>query len=364
MIKRILVIIQRSNGDVLLSLPLINSLINFYQSPKIDLLVNDDTYQIARLIPNINSIYQFSYKKKTDKRFKQEKDLISNIFRKYDLSINLTASDRSVIYSLMASKKSISAVEKENKKSWWKKLLLKHYYHFDYTNHIVQNNLQPLKYLGISTFNNPINLEISSTAVNKVKSLLRDRNVKDYIIFHPSAQYKYKIYPENLRHTLLKKLSNLGTTIIVTGSRNKIDLDIKKSLEDTPNIIDFIGETSLEEYIALSSFSIGYIGMDTLNMHIASLQNKRIFAIFGPTILSTWSPWSNELKESATQDIPLQTYGNCTIFQANMECVACGKAGCNNSGISECLNNIDPNIVFEEVKNWHINRLNSENTMN
>ena len=49
-------------------------------------------------------------------------------------------------------------------------------------------------------------------------------------------------------------------------------------------------------YFALSELSLAYIGMDTLNMHIAAAQNKRIFAIFGPTNLTMWSPWSNELK--------------------------------------------------------------------
>ena len=93
--------------------------------------------------------------------------------------------------------------------------------------------------------------------------------------------------------------------------------------------------------------------MDTLNMHIAAAQNKRVFAIFGPTILSMWSPWSNKLQRSATIDMPEQTYGDVTIFQANMQCVACGKAGCNNKkGISECLDNINPQVIFNEVEKW------------
>ena len=53
-------------------------------------------------------------------------------------------------------------------------------------------------------------------------------------------------------------------------------------------------------------------------MHIASAQNKRIFAIFGPTKLSMWAPWSNQLQLSATNDKPVQSYGNVTIFQADM----------------------------------------------
>ncbi|MDC0963510.1 lipopolysaccharide heptosyltransferase, partial [Candidatus Pseudothioglobus singularis] len=94
--KKILIIIQRSNGDVLLSQKLISALYKHYQSPKIDLLVNDDTLPVARLLSNINFIHTFSYKKKHENRWQQEKDIVTSVFRKYDLSINLTASDRSV----------------------------------------------------------------------------------------------------------------------------------------------------------------------------------------------------------------------------------------------------------------------------
>ena len=147
--KKILIVIQRSNGDVFLSVTLINLIYEYFHSPQIDLLVNDDTYSMAKLLPNINFIHQFSYQKKRNYRWKQEKELLSSIFKKYDLSINLTASDRSVIYALLAGKKTISAIEKDNKKSWWKKILLTYYYYFDINKHILLNNLEPLNLLQI-----------------------------------------------------------------------------------------------------------------------------------------------------------------------------------------------------------------------
>ena len=61
--KKILLIIRRRNGDVFLSQTLINALFNYYKSPQIDLLVNDDTLSVARLMDNINCIHTFSYKK-------------------------------------------------------------------------------------------------------------------------------------------------------------------------------------------------------------------------------------------------------------------------------------------------------------
>ena len=119
------------------------------------------------------------------------------------------------------------------------------------------------------------------------------------------------------------------------------------------NIYNFISKTSLEEYLALSQLSLAYIGMDTLNMHIAATQNKRIFTIFGPTNLKMWSPWSNALKCAANENKLMQTYGGITIFQAGLPCVPCGRAGCDNDqGRSECLHIIDPKKIFIEVEKW------------
>jgi heptosyltransferase-3 len=355
-VKKILVIIQRSNGDVFLSSSLLNYLNQEYTNCKIDLLVNDDTLPIAKVLPYIHRIHTFSYKDKKNNRWGQEFKIILNVFRKYDLSINLTSSDRSVIYALLSGKKTISAVEFQNTKSWWKKLLLSKYYYFDNSSHILINNLKPLKCLNIKTENILYEINVSNNSLSSIKKKLDRLNINEFFIFHASTQYMYKVYPENLRTSLLKKLDKLGVPIIVTGGKSKIDLNIKKELPSLTNLYDFIGQTSLEDFMVLSKFSIGYIGMDTLNMHIAASQNKRIFAIFGPTNLKMWSPWSNTLKESASIDAPIQDYANITIFQADMPCVACGKAGCDDNGISLCLEQINPKVIFDSVKEWYESR--------
>ena len=353
--NKILIIIQRSNGDVLLSQTLINKIVESYNSPQIDILVNDDTVLVAQLLSNISDIYQFSYSKKKDNRWKQERKLVFKLIKKYDLAINLTASDRSVLYSLIAGKRAISAVERNNKKSWWKKILLSDYYLFDNTKHILRNNLEPLKILKIKYDLVQDLPNISSKVIDRMKIKLTQMGITDFMIFHPSTQYSYKVYPQSLRHELLSLLSKLNIAVVVTGGNNEIDLAIKNNLPQLENIINWIGQTSIEEYIALSGLSQGYIGMDTLNMHVAAAQNKRVFAIFGPTRLSMWSPWSNKLQRSATIDMPQQTYGNVTIFQADRPCVACGKAGCIDSGKSECLDEIKPKVIIDEVEQWYQN---------
>jgi heptosyltransferase III len=355
-IKKILLIIQRSNGDVFLSHPLVSLLNSTFSDIKIDLLVNEDTVEVAKLIPNVNLIHTFSYQKKQNNRIKQEKNLILSIFRKYDLSINLTASDRSVMYAILAGKQSLSAVEKNPKKSWWKKKLLTYHYCFDSTNHILLNNLEPLNILNI-LFNKILpSVDLPESDSVKMVEKLSNLGIRKFLIFHPSAQYNYKIYPKHLRDKLFDLLSSLDVAIIVTGGSSIEDLKIKEEIPNLSNIYNFIGDTSLKDYLFLSQLSIAYIGMDTLNMHIAASQNKRIFAIFGPTNLKMWSPWSNQVQSSATQNMPIQNYGNVTIFQADMPCVACAKAGCNdNHGKSDCLYKISPEFIFREIENWFLN---------
>ena len=353
--KKILIIIQRSNGDVLLSSSLIKAFYEHYETPQIDLLVNDDTLPVARVLPYVNCIHTFSYQKKKKQRWKQEKEIVQKIFRKYDLSINLTASDRSVLYALLASKYAIGCVEANKKLAWWKNLLLKRSYNWDSKKHILLNNLEPLNCLKIKVSKKQPAPIINQRDTVLVMKKLEKLNISKFLIFHPSAQYNYKLYSQNLRNNLLDLLNQLKIPIIVTGGNNEFDLAIKKTLPILDNVVNWIGQTSINEYIALSALSQGFIGMDTLNMHIAAAQNKRVFAIFGPTILTMWSPWSNELQISATEDKPIQDYGNITIFQASMPCVACGKAGCNNSGKSECLDKINPKVIFNEVENWYQN---------
>ncbi len=354
-ILSILVIIQRSNGDVFLSSSLLNQLHQHFNPNSIDLLVNDDTVSIAKTLSNIRQIHTFSYDRKKNQRWRQEINIIKKIYRKYDLSINLTASDRSVLYACIASKYSISAIEKNNKKSWWKKLMLSKSYNFDTNKHIILNNLEPLTHLGVTLNNKQPIPSYSKDSESSINSKLLTLGIKNFIIFHPSAQYQYKIYPADLRSKLLEMLNRLNLPIIVTGGVNIIDSKIKKEIPILSNVFNWIGETSIDEYIALSEKSLCYVGMDTLNMHIAAAQNKPIFALFGPTNLSMWAPWSNEIQSATIENKPIQTYGNITIFQGDMPCVACGNAGCGGNGKSDCLEKIIPMKVFDSVRSWHLN---------
>jgi len=355
-IRKILIVIRRSHGDVLLSSTLVNALHSEYPAAYIDLLVNDDTLATARAVPNVHAIHYFSYKWRKIGLWaclSKEIQLIRSIFRKYDLAISLTANERSNIYAFLAGQTSIGNEGTQREQFSWKNVLLGHTYIFDAGQHTIHNNLKPLQLLKIPTGKIKAQIQYSAEAKTKVKQILAERNIKHFLIFHASARYQHKIYPVDLRNQLLDNLSGLGIPIIITGGPSQLDQQISSELPVNENIYDLTNQTSIDETIALTDLSLGYIGMDTLNVHIAAALNKRIFLISGPTPLAVWSPWSNDLQTCATEDKPLQTYGNITVFQANLDCVACGLAGCDDrDGESKCLTIISPKTIFREIKHW------------
>ena len=338
-IKKILILVQRSNGDVFLSSPLIQALHNHYKNCTIDLLVNEETLGIAKTLPHINHIHVFSKKKKKQNRFLQEKEIIQKIFKKYDLSINLIAKDRSTFYSILSAKNSISAVKGNQKVSLWKKIFLSNNYKIDYSKHIVINNCKPLELLNISNRNTTVDISINEELQNTIKNKLFDKKINHFFVFHTSAQYEYKIYPTHLRNQLIKLCSDNHIPLIITGGNTELDVKISSEIPKLPYIYNYIGKTNLEELYCYIHLSNGYIGMDTLVMHMSAALNKNIFAIFGPSYPQIWGPYKNEDSQIIK------------IFQANMACVPCGKAGCDNEhGRSDCLFNIDPLSIFKEVK--------------
>jgi heptosyltransferase III len=354
--RKILIIIMRSNGDVYLSIPVIDGLRDANPEARIDLLVFDSTKETALALRRADNVYTYTYKWKAKGRLFyiiQQLLFMKSIIKQYDLSISLTASDRSILYSIISSKVSIGAYDNTLKTSWWKRLFLDHSYHFDQNKHIVHNNIEVLNLLNISPNHVEVKGRVSDEAKQKSRHLLRSHGIEQFIIFHPSTQYEYKIYPRDLRNELLAQLDSLGIPIVITGASTPLDERIALEIPPLKNVYNFIGKTTLEEIMGLSFHSMAYVGMDTLNMHIAASFDKRVFAIFGPTLIHRWSPWSNVTGGAVRSSQAVQHYGNITVFQADLSCVPCGLQGCQNDfGTSECLHGIDPHTIFDEVRKW------------
>jgi heptosyltransferase-3 len=344
--KKVLIIVRRSNGDVFLSNSLINNLLMNYPDVKIDLIVNQNTYEVAKTLNNISKIYVVKNKKifGVSRYLSNIMGIFVKTFRSYDLSINLNSNDLSTLFAFTSSNISISAVDDENRKSWWKKLIISHTYNINKDQHMINYILKPLSFISKRS----ILYDYSPKNLKNYSHIKEKFNLPNkYIIFHPSAQFDFRSYPIENINKFLELTSNNNIPVVLTGGNDEINNKIKKNLITHINIINLIGKTTVPEIYTLISNSDLYIGMDTLTTHIAASFNKKIIAIYGPNSVKQWSPYNWKLEYSPPADTPpITNYGNFTIVQANMSCVPCNKNGCDGSGISDCLYSISPTLIY------------------
>ncbi|PLX18118.1 MAG: lipopolysaccharide heptosyltransferase [Candidatus Muiribacterium halophilum] len=353
---RFLIIIRRFNGDVLLTSPLIQKLKENYPQCQIDILVNDNTAAVAGLLKNIDNIIIFdqSFRQKRGMkrvltRLNTEFNILKRIIKKYDLSINLTATDSSNIYAIISGKKSIGVGEKGAiRKSWWKQRFLGKCFEEDFSENIVLHNIYPLEYLKIKKNDLYVSLNIDDKDIENSKNIIDDE--KKFVIIHSSSQFFYKTWPIEKTIELAEKIIEKGFQVVFTGGKGEVDLFNSNRIGKEIGI-NLIGKTTLGVFNALLSRCCFYIGMDTLNTHLSAALNKPTVAIFGPTLVKRWSPWSRESQSGAEKEKGVQTYGNITLITPEDDCSGCGLAGCQDNNDSRCiaLEKLSVSYVWDNV---------------
>ena len=87
-------------------------------------------------------------------------------------------------------------------------------------------------------------------------------------------------------------------------------------------------------------------------MHISCSNETPLIAFFGPTAINNWGPLDKRIvgvnyKKSGG----IQRHGMHTVISSLKNCVPCSNSGCDNTGISDCLRDIDLKLTCKEINN-------------
>ena len=104
--KKILVIVTRRIGDVLLTTPLIHSLRCAWPAAKIDVLVFSGTEGILANNPDINDVITVAQRPTLTEHLR----LMRRLWRSYDIALSTMSSDRPTLYARIAGKYSVGEV--------------------------------------------------------------------------------------------------------------------------------------------------------------------------------------------------------------------------------------------------------------
>jgi heptosyltransferase-3 len=351
---KILITKFRSVGDVLLLTPLIRNLKSGYPDSEIDLMVNKGTEVLISHNPDINRIILHDrFKLRATpiwQRIKTEFKTLKNIRKNnYDIIISSDRGDRGAQISYFSGAK--VKVGRSGGNSYINKNAFTHYFSFQGERHIVDLNLDPLRVLGLSINNKGLDVYWPKKDSESAKNITKE--LGKFIHIHPVSQCMYKCIDDQVMAKIIDYCElELNIKVILTAA--PIDQELKrvnsilKYTKSKP--VDLSGKLTLLETAALNKLAQMLIVVDTAIMHIATANDVPVLAFFGPTAVDNWGPWDKALTETTYQRKGgIQQHGKHRVLMDNRECVPCSQTGCNNSGISDCLNALNLDTIKENI---------------
>lgn len=344
-------------GDVILTTPLIGLLNDAYPGAAIDLLVNRGTGEFLEKDPRVRTVIYSDGRETGTGR--ERTRYLGRIFRRYDLAINMNASDRGNIAVTMAGKKRRIGFYTSGSvmKSLWQRLLLTHPLPFPDDIPVARYCQIVARALDIPHERMAVKVCWDEGDEARVNGLLEERGVaKPFFVVHPFARWIYKFWDfERFAAVSDAMCERYGLQPVWTSApspQEKAQLaDAAARCRHKPVLLG--GELTLNQMTCLLGRAAFYLGLDTAISHLAASVGTPMVALYGPTFTSRWFPWYND--GPSDQECPagrgILRRGHIVVLQKEWECIPCGKAGCDDSGTSPspCIQEFSVDDVLSAV---------------
>ena len=355
--ERILVIAVPGIGDVILVAPLLRSLRCAWPGARIDLLVRDGRSEGERN-PDVSRVLVQPRRPS----FADSLRFLASIFRRYDLAISTSTTDRSFINLWFAAPRRIGKIASPGFKTWWKRKIVRAALLVDPDTHVLVENLRLADLLGIER-HYPWESSQSALAPASRKGAVEQLS-EPYAVVHLMPGSVLRQWPDEHWRSVIEALRNRGIAVVATGSGDPAEVAyVDKILtgcsggEELAPLSSLAGELQFNELAALIQRAVLFIGPDTSVSHMAATTGVPVVALFGPTDVARWGPWPSKwLSKPGRDDSPWQrdlleqTQGNVSILRMACDCGSrTPDCRLTPSTRASCMTRLAPERVLEAV---------------
>ncbi len=307
--KQVLVIKLRHHGDVLLTTALYRALHEQFPGIQVDTLIYKETLPLLENNPHLNQVHCIDRKLKGFARLKAELNLIKQVRKtRYDAVIHLTDQWTGALVAgfSKAGKRVQMKYAKRDNVLW----------HACFTHaitppprgqaHAIELNLMCLSALGINpnTVKGQMALVPTAQRLEQAKDTLRRHGVeKPFVLIHPAARWPFKCWEDHKFAQVVQHIRSRGFDVVLTCSPDPVEVEMTTNIEtlakageagNETKLVNLGGTLSLPVLTAILSQCTFYVGVDSAPMHMAAALNVPQVALFGPSWLNEWRPWSNK----------------------------------------------------------------------
>jgi heptosyltransferase-3 len=335
---RILVIVLRRLGDVLLTTPLIRSMRRAWPDATIDALVFADTTGIVSGNPDLNSVIAMP----TRPTLGQGLALGLRLWRRYDLAVSTQSGDRPTSFAIFAGRRRIGPVEPRFS-GRLKQVFLHRSVATASGMHRVEEMLRLADALGIARVP-----ELVPPRARGIETPLEG----NYAVIHAAPMFRYKQWTQNGWRELAAALAARGLAVIATGGPGEAERRYLDELWAGVPVRRVDGKLDWPQLAGLLSKARVYVGPDTSVTHLATAAGCATVAIYGPTDPRLWGPWPvGGLKAMWNATGAIQQCGNVWLVQNALPCTPCQLEGCERrlDSYSQCLDELAVQQVVAAV---------------
>lgn len=336
--RRVLVVVTRRIGDVLLATPLIRSLQRAWPQARIDALVFAGTEGALAANPDVQRVITIAERSSSW----QHLALLARIARRYDIALSLVPSDRPTLYAAIAGRWRAGLVV-DSPPQRWKKWLLNRWAAFDNLNmHTVLMHLKLAALLDIPPCHEVVAARHAADESHVNALLAAHGNNRPFAVLHLYPKFNYKMWRDEAWLDCARWLAARGLALVLTGSTDQLERAyVGRLAAAMPGAIDLAGQLTLAQAACLIARAQLYVGPDTALTHMAAALGVPTIALYGPTDPVKWGPWPRHYTgpENPWRRVGSQARGNVRLIQGVQACAPCLKEGCDRhvASFSDCL---------------------------
>lgn len=331
-------------GDVVLTSPSLKAVKENYPNAAVSILVSKPFGCLLSSDPNVHEVVEVSKSRGPFlSRLRQHLSLMRRIRRAhYDLVVDLRTGDRGAILTLLTGAR-VRIGRPGTKQQFWHGLA--------YTNTIKKLEAAPppahpgadqslciLRQIGITANDTTPHLFISKQDRATAAALFNKSGLPagaHWVTINPYSRWKYKEWDNIKWGQVIDRLwEAYRIPSVLVGSAEEAAGCEKITSGREGSTFNLAGKTTLGELAAVISMSSLHLGVDSAASHIAAALDVPTVTIHGPT---DWRAWriADERHRIVT---PI------------MECVPCSRMGCDDTGKSECLEQLETATVLEVIE--------------
>ena len=326
-------------GDVVLTEPTIRAVKETWPEVRVSILVFKPYGSLLAADPNLFEVIEVArIRGSLLRRVRETLAFARQLSRKrYSLVIDLRTGDRGAILSFLTGAPTRVGIRRGKERFWHKIVFTEILQDIQIAPLPVHpgadQSLRIVRKLGIDTADSIPRLFVAPADRQRAASLLAEAGIAPgarMVTANPYSRWKYKEWNDLKWGEVIDSIwdvHRIPTVLIGAGEEAAACEGI--AVGRRGHVINLAGKTTLGELAAVISMSSLHMGVDSAAPHIAAALNTPAVTIHGP---SDWHAW--RIVDERHK-----------IVSPEMDCLPCNKTGCEGSGRSRCLEELESEPV-------------------